>query len=94
MLYFFVFFHGLFFGFRVPAIIGILGSFFGMRSLGALIGITSAISVVFGALAPYFAGFVFDATGSYFWAFLILVLALASTGAVAKIIKKPALKVS
>lgn len=89
VLYLFVFLHGLFFGVRAPAMIGILSSFFGMRSFGALIGITGAITVVFGAMAPYLAGFIFDTTGSYFWAFMLLMVALVAAGVVAKAIKKP-----
>lgn len=89
MLYAFVFSYGIFQGSRVPPQAGIFGDFFGMRALGALIGITFAISVFIGAFAPYIAGFIFDTTGSYFWAFIIVMVLLFVAGLVATMIKKP-----
>lgn len=92
MLYGFVFCYGLFQGSRVPAQVGIFGDFFGLRSLGALIGITFAISTFIGAFAPYLAGFIFDTTGSYFWAFIMVMAALVMAGLVAMVTRKPATK--
>lgn len=89
ILYSFVLLYGAFAGFRVPVQVGILASYFGTRSLGTLIGISAAIMVFGAALAPYVAGFIFDTTGSYFWAFVIIMVALASAGVVANIMKKP-----
>lgn len=89
MLYAFVFCFGLFHGARVSAASGILGEFFGMRSLGALIGLTFALSQLAGAIAPYVAGFIFDTTGSYFVAIIILLVILICAVVVATIIKKP-----
>jgi cyanate permease len=45
--------------------------------------------VVFSGVAPYLAGFIFDTTGSYFWAFIAIMLALVSAGVVANALKKP-----
>ena len=90
-LYLFVVMYGVFFGIRAPAQIGILSDYFGTRALGELIGITGAASVVVGAAAPYIAGFIYDTTGSYFWAFIMAAAALASAGAVAYLLRKPAL---
>jgi len=73
----------------VPAHVGILGEFFGMGSLGALIGITAAIAVFIGAFAPYLAGFIFDTTDSYFVAFMIVMVLLLSSGIIASVMKKP-----
>jgi len=89
MLYCFVFFYGICHGSRVPAHLGILGEFFGMGSVGALIGITAAIAVFIGAFAPYLAGFIFDTTGSYFVAFMIVMVLLLSSGIIASVMKKP-----
>lgn len=90
MLYCFVFFFGICHGSRVSSHLGILGDFFGMRSLGELIGITTAIGMFIGAFAPYLAGFIFDTTGSYFVAFMILLVFLLSCAIIARLIKKPA----
>ncbi len=89
ILYCFVIFYGLFQGMRSPAHIGVLGDFFGMRSLGELIGITSAIAMMLGAFAPYVAGFIFDTTGSYFWAFTLVMALLVVSSIMAGTMKKP-----
>ena len=88
MLYFFVFFYGLCHGSRVSAHVGILGEFFGMRSLGEIIGITMAIGVLIGALGPYLAGFIFDITGSYLMDFMIVIMVLLGGGIIAIVITK------
>jgi MFS family permease len=89
MLYCFVLFYGIFQGARAPAQVGILGEFFGMRSLGELIGITSAASMLLAALAPSMAGFVFDTTGSYSVAFIIVMAFLFTAGLVATMMREP-----
>jgi len=89
MLYCFVLFYGIFHGSRVAANVGILGEFFGMNSLGEIIGIVMAIGMLIGALAPYLAGFIFDITGSYFIDFMIVMMLLLGGGIIATAIKKP-----
>lgn len=89
MLYCFVFFYGMCLGISATAQVGILGGFFGMRSLGELIGINSAISQFVGAFAPFMAGFIFDVTGSYFIVIIIAMVFQLCNGFVAAAIKKP-----
>ncbi|MFC1993326.1 MFS transporter [Chloroflexota bacterium] len=89
MLYCFVFFYGFCHGARVPAQFGIISVFFGTRSLGELIGITLAVAQLTGAFAPYMAGFVFDTTGSYFIAFMIIMALLITGCLVAITMRKP-----
>lgn len=89
MLYCFVSFYGFCHGLRVPANFGILGDFFGMRSLGELIGIVTAIGMIIGAFSPYIVGFVFDAVGSYSVALIIVIAFLLTSGIVACLLKKP-----
>jgi MFS family permease len=89
MLYWFVVLYGICHGGRIASHLGILGEFFGMRSLGELIGITTAMGMFFGAFAPYIAGFIFDITGSYFWIFMITIGILFSSGIIASVMKKP-----
>ena len=89
MLYCFVLFYGICHGSRIAAHVGILGEFFGMNSLGEIIGITMAISMFIGAFAPYLAGFIFDNTGSYFIAFMIVMMLLLGGGIIATAITKP-----
>ncbi len=89
MIYGFVFLFGIFMGIRAVTMLGILGEFFGFRSLGALIGVTAAVSGLVGAAAPYITGLIFDSTGSYFMAFAIITILVVSGGLVAILIKKP-----
>ena len=89
MLYCFVSFYGICHGLRVPANVGILGEFFGMHSLGTLIGLITCIAMIIGAFAPYIVGFIFDAVGSYSVAFAIVMAFLLTSGIVACSMKKP-----
>ena len=89
MLYCFVSFYGICHGLRVPASVGILGEFFGMQTLGELIGLVAAIGMIIGAFAPYIVGFIFDAVGSYSVAFAIVMAFLLTSGIVACSMKKP-----
>jgi MFS family permease len=91
MLYCFVAIYGIFHGIRVTAQVGILGQFFGMRSLGELIGVSTAIAQFVSAFAPYMAGFIFDVTGSYSIAFIIVMALLFSGGSVAIVMKRPSI---
>ncbi|MBW2001690.1 MAG: MFS transporter [Deltaproteobacteria bacterium] len=89
MLYCFVLFYGMFHGSRISAHVGILGEFFGMSSLGEIIGISMAVAMFTGAFAPYLAGLIFDSTGSYFIAFMIVMMLLLGGGIIATVITKP-----
>lgn len=89
MLYCFVFLYGFSHGCRIPSHLGVLGEFFGMKSLGEIIGITMALAQVLGAFAPYFAGFIFDVTGSYVAAFVVIMVILFMSGIIALVIKNP-----
>ncbi len=88
MLHLFALSYGVFHGVRISAQVGVLPEIFGMRSLGELIGINAAAGTLIGALAPYAAGALFDATGSYSLAFLLMVLLLAAGGVVAGLLKR------
>ena len=90
MLYGFAFLYGLFWGVRSTALAGILGDFFGMRSLGTLMGITSATAQTVGAFVPYIAGYVFDTVGSYTIVFVAQVLLMLCVSLLATTLKKPA----
>jgi len=89
MLYGFVLFYGISHGGRAASHLGILGQFFGMQSLGTLIGFTMAIGIFIGALAPYIAGSIFDVTGSYHFVFVILIGLQLSGGVIATVMKRP-----
>jgi MFS family permease len=48
--------------------------YFGLKSHGTIFGLTSFSGNAGGALGSFIAGYIFDATGSYNWAFLICTL--------------------
>ena len=87
MLHAFALCYGICHGIRVPAQLGILEQTFGLSSLGQLIGVSTAIGQVCGAMAPYVAGFIYDQTGSYSIVFYILMAMLVSTAILAVMIK-------
>lgn len=60
------------YGGSLPLRAAIQADYFGRRSLGSLMGIIMGISTLAGMATPVFAGAVFDATGSYKGAFLVL----------------------
>lgn len=49
-----------------------VAEFFGVRALGALFGQVLFFGTIGASVGPILAGRLFDTTGSYFWAFLIL----------------------
>ena len=64
----------------MPAMVGLVGRFFGSASLAELIGIVSGISMGMGAMRPYIAGFFCDITGSYTVPFVLAASTLAVGG--------------
>ena len=88
MLYLFAamygFNHGGFFALISPLIAGL----FGTRSQGTLLGIVICSGTFFGSIGPIITGIIFDVTGSYRWAFLILLL-MAIIGLILTTLLKP-----
>jgi MFS family permease len=74
---FYGFGHGGFFTLVAPSI----AEYFGMRAHGAIFGTVLFFGTIGGAIAPVLAGLSFDSTGSYFYAFLgLLILAITGLG--------------
>ena len=63
---------GLGFGSSIPLRLAMLGEYFGRRSYGSIIGITSTVSAGFAAIGPIFVGVSFDILDTYRPAFLLL----------------------
>ena len=76
--------HGGFFAQLSPLIAWL----FGTRSQGTLLGIVIFSGTFFGGLSPIFTGWIFDVTGSYYLAFLIL-LSVAIVGLIFITLLKP-----
>ncbi|GAI10456.1 unnamed protein product [marine sediment metagenome] len=71
MLYLFALFYGLAYGGIGPSIAALIGDTFGLRSMGAILGALDIGFGVGGALGSAIGGLIFDATNSYFMAFLL-----------------------
>jgi len=89
MLYGFIVIFGIFNGLRVVSQWGLLSEFFGLRSVGEIIGISSAVASMVGAAGPYMAGALYDSTGSYFINFIILAALILVAGLIVWLLKKP-----
>ena len=88
MLYVFALSYGMFHGIRIAGQVAVLPEIFGIRSLGELIGISSAIGQIVASFAPYAAGAIFDATGSYSPAFIVIIVLSLAAGLVAALLKR------
>jgi MFS family permease len=80
--------YGFFYGGKITTIPGLIGSFFGTRFLGEIIGAIHAVSLAGGIIGPVLGGYIFDRSGSYRIAFLIAALAFL-TSAVLTLFARP-----
>ena len=71
MLWSFVILFGIFGMGRGPLVAGLMGTYYGTKSLTMLIALSGMTAIIGGASGPVMAGFIWDRTGSYFVAFLI-----------------------
>jgi len=91
-LWIFIVFFGFFQGARTPLIPGTISHYFGLESLGSIIGVTQAVGLAGCVLAPTMGGFIHDKTGNYFWAFLICVFFWILALIFAFLLKDPRIK--
>jgi sugar phosphate permease len=63
--------------------------FFGRKNFGSIVGISRAFMTPVGVLAPIYAGWIFDNTGSYERAFIQFAIALAVSGITAILLFAP-----
>jgi MFS family permease len=92
-LYAYAFVFGLGFGARGPIITAIAAQLFPGRRFGVIYGLLSVGNGIGGGLAPWFAGFVHDVTGSYRIAFLISI-GFCVTGAACFWLARPSRRLS
>jgi MFS family permease len=76
-------------GGTVPVRFALLADYFGRRSFGSLVGLTMTLTAVFGVIGPIFTGWMFDVTGSYRLAFIIMGLLVLPTVPVTLMVKPP-----
>ncbi|MFC2033505.1 MFS transporter [Chloroflexota bacterium] len=88
MLYLFVTLYGFNHGGIITVISPAVAELFGTRAQGSLLGIVVSIGITISALGPLLAGYIFDVTGGYNLAFLIM-LVLVCIGLALSLILKP-----
>ena len=80
--YLFAVIYGFAYGSWIPMFPAIAGDLFGLGSLGAIYGAVMSSNSIGGALGPFLAGYIFDITQSYNYAFIIAaVLLITGIGA-------------
>lgn len=82
MFYMFAAIWGFGYGGVGPMIPGMTGELFGVREMGSIFGLVTLTLCLGGAAGPVIAGFIEDATGSYFVAFVLgaVLLCLSALG--------------
>ncbi len=73
-VFLFAIFHGLAWGARVPAQIAIRAEYFGRKSIGFILGLSSIPPTIASVSAPIFAGWLADLRGDYQLAFTLLAI--------------------
>ncbi len=79
--YVFAVMYGVAFGGRMPLTTSIRGDYFGRRAFATITGLSYVPNNIFTIVAPLFAGYMFDQTGSYVLPFTVFA-AMSYTGAV------------
>lgn len=79
MLYLFAIVYGFGYGGTDAIITALVGDIFGVRSIGAIMGVVTAGWAIGAAIGPFVGGLTFDISKSYFVSFLIGALVLAAS---------------
>jgi MFS family permease len=88
MFYLFAIVFGFAYGGEVPQLPVLVGRFFGMRAVAALVGTVVFGATIGGALGAWVAGRIFDVTQSYQMAFTIAAVASLATMIITVMLKK------
>ncbi|MFC1893489.1 MFS transporter [Chloroflexota bacterium] len=88
MFYLFAIVFGFAYGGEVPQIPALIGRFFGLRAVAALVGTVILSIAMGGALGSWMGGQIFDVTHSYLLAFTVAVLASILSAIAAVLLKK------
>ena len=83
-------FFGVSFGGALPARPVFTSAYYGTRAFGAITGLMQSLSVVGGVAAPVLMGWVFDQTGSYRYAIILLTFIIGLALPLTLLIRPPA----
>jgi MFS transporter, OFA family, oxalate/formate antiporter len=92
MLYTFGVVFGFLWGGSGTMVTALIGDTFGMRSLGTIMGWMSGAWALGAAVGPAVGGYIFDASGAYFWAFGTGAAALLIAACLVSFVKKVQVK--
>ncbi len=87
-LYFFAVAFGLAYSGCAAVQSPLIATYFGLRAHGSIFGTANSAFTVGGAVGPLMAGYIFDTSGSYQWAFIISAI-LAAIGLILTLVLKP-----
>jgi MFS family permease len=88
MLAGFALLNGLAWGARVPVIVAMRAEYFGSRSFGTIMGLSSVLVTAASVIAPVLAGLSYDVLGTYTLSFTILAI-LAGAGSLFVVFTPP-----
>lgn len=89
MLYLFSFVLGFFYGGQIPLQPALAGAIFGLGSLGAVAGGVQSGTSAGGATGSVIGGYIYDVTGSYFYAFLMGAILFFASMILVLLVRKP-----
>jgi len=81
--------YGLAYGGIPPLMPTIASGYFGTKSIGPVFGVIVFAYTVGGAIGPFLAGYVFDISGSYYFAFLSAALAMTAAFLLSLLLRPP-----
>ena len=93
MLYFFVVVYGLGYGGVIPVMRAIQGDLFGRKSYATIAGVTNIFTSIGTIIAPVFAGYIYDVSHSYVFAFYSLMASAILAGIAFALIRRPRIPV-
>jgi len=88
-VYVFLVIYAIGYGGAIPIMMSIRGEYFGRKNFATIRGVMDIFQMVGTVVGPVFAGYVFDVSGSYYWAFMCFVVTYLAGAAVVLLAKRP-----
>jgi len=91
-LYIFLAVYGFGYGGAIPVYFAMRGEYFGRKAFATIQGVMQMLLIVPTMVGPWWAGYVYDVTGSYYNAFILFALMYFLAAAIIPFAKRPTLK--
>jgi len=88
-VYVFLVIYAIGYGGAIPIMMSIRGEYFGRKNFATIRGFMDIFQMLGTVIGPVFAGYVYDVSGSYYWAFLSFVVTYLLGAAVVLLAKRP-----